>query len=310
MTKKRYEQCILVSAYIPWDENFIFDRGLFVKLLRHICAEGYRFIYLFGSAGEGYALTDSQYEEIVAVFAQEAITLGFRPQIGVISLSEQQIKQRVEVGLRLGVREFQISMPPWHALSDIEVSNFFHDICDNYPEASFINYNLPRTKRLLTVDELTALASEIPNLVGAKFMTNDMYIVYQMAYNGGPLRFWVGEAAFAYACVIGGDVGFLPSSCNLRRTKLFYDACIAGDWGTVSAELPLQHAKFSVLEKSFPYWRIDGAYDKMLTRVEIKDFPLRLLPPYEYCSEVEFELFLSKMREECPSILPERLLND
>ena len=38
-------------------------------------------------------------------------------------------------------------------------------------------------------------------------------------------------------------------------------------------------------------YHIDGAFDKMLYRVSDPTFPLRLLPPYQFASDAEFDAF-------------------
>jgi hypothetical protein len=36
---------------------------------------------------------------------------------------------------------------------------------------------------------------------------------------------------------------------------------------------------------------IDGVYDKLYTKYNLRDFPLRLLPPYQYASDEVFKKF-------------------
>ena len=68
---KRYEKCILATCPVPWDENYDFSEGIFRDQLRLISGNGTKHIYIFGTAGEGYAVTDSQFARITEVFSDE-----------------------------------------------------------------------------------------------------------------------------------------------------------------------------------------------------------------------------------------------
>ena len=50
---------------------------------------------------------------------------------------------------------------------------------------------------------------------------------------------------------------------------------------------------------------IDGAFDKMFARINDREFPLRLLPPYAYVSDEQFRQFAAALRERLPQWLPE-----
>src|SRR5437868_1206654 len=68
---KRYPSCILATCVVPWDEKGNFLEELFRSEVREVLAHGTRHLYLFGTAGEGYAVSDRQFERIVRVFHEE-----------------------------------------------------------------------------------------------------------------------------------------------------------------------------------------------------------------------------------------------
>ena len=51
----RYPQAILVSCEVPWDENEDLMEGLFRREVRRTLQVGFNHLYIFGTAGEGYA---------------------------------------------------------------------------------------------------------------------------------------------------------------------------------------------------------------------------------------------------------------
>ena len=122
---KRYPACILATAVVPWTEDWRFDERLFRREVEMLLASGLQQLYIFGTAGEGYAVTDAQFLEIARVFVDAMRAGGAEPMVGVISLSLPTIVARIEAARELGVRQFQISLPSWGALNDDELVAFF-----------------------------------------------------------------------------------------------------------------------------------------------------------------------------------------
>ena len=90
---KRYPKTIMATACIPWDKEYRFREDIFRREVRHIISGGIRSIYIFGTAGEGYAVDDRMFVEIAKVFADEMKGPNLLPMIGVISLSLVNVKR-------------------------------------------------------------------------------------------------------------------------------------------------------------------------------------------------------------------------
>jgi hypothetical protein len=68
----------------------------------------------------------------------------------------------------------------------------------------------------------------------------------------------------------------------------------------------IQNELFHILKKLIEIvgtGKIDGAYDKMFSKVLDNDFPLRLLPPYQGCDDEKFRQFCDFLKEEYPQWL-------
>ena len=92
---KRYPQSNLAACMLPWTEDFQLDVPAFEEHVQDAIDGGYQSIYLMGTAGEGYALTDARFEQVVEVFAALAVGDGLDPQVGVIGLSMEHVIQRI-----------------------------------------------------------------------------------------------------------------------------------------------------------------------------------------------------------------------
>jgi dihydrodipicolinate synthase/N-acetylneuraminate lyase len=117
---KRYPSAIMSTCCVPWDDRDRFAESIFRRGVR-LALAGTPHLYIFGTAGEGYAVTDRQFDEIVTAFADEMRQGGAEPMVGVIHLSLGTILERIERCRAAGVRRFQISLPSWGALNEREL---------------------------------------------------------------------------------------------------------------------------------------------------------------------------------------------
>lgn len=293
----RYPRGVLVSCEVPWDEREHFLEDLFRKQVRRFLAFGFCHVYIFGTAGEGYAVDSSRFRQIAHVFREETCGDGILPQVGVIGLSTSIIRERIDMALNLGFREFQISLPCWGALNDQEVMRFFKDVCLPYPEARFLHYNLLRTKRLLTASDYRKIVDEIPNLVATKNTSPDITHTASLMRGIPELQHFFGEASFPIGCQYG-ECSLLSSFAPLfpaRTLQVFEDACAGRMEALFRAHKEYMCTVYDVIGPMLREPLIDGAYDKALLRLGGFPMPLRLLSPYAPVSE---EIYL-----ECQRIL-------
>ncbi len=305
----RFPACIMGTAVVPWTDTFTLDDGLFRHEIRTLIANGYTHLYVFGTAGEGYAVDDQQFEQIAKVFADEMRSGHVEPMVGVISLSMETILRRIAFARdTLGVRLFQVSLPSWGALEESEVRMFFDTVLGKFEDCQFLHYNLLRAKRLVTAAEYAAIAADHPNLVATKNSTDSMQRVRELLDTAGALRHFVNERGFLYGSLVG-DCGLLISlaTINLAMGRHYFDAGQNRDVAqlvTLEGELhriaPVFHACVGQGRS-----RIDGAYDKVLWRLHDPRFPLRMLPPYQGATESAADEFLAFLRRDYPHWAPQ-----
>ena len=278
-------------------ERFEFDAEIFRRqvhpLARDLTRDLTRDLYVFGTAGEGYAVTERQFDQITRAFWESAQEVTVNPMVGLISLSLPTIIERIQRCHALGFRLFQLSLPSWGALNDGEVDRFFAETCGRFPDCRFHHYNLMRTKRLLTSVEYRRLAAAHPNFIAVKNSTTDPAVIADLMTMTPRLRFYITEFGYTIARRTH-DVGLLISlaSVNPVRAKAF----VAGDDARREADVADFYAMGATLkELAADRFHLDGAYDKMLFRVSDPTFPLRLLPPYAHATEADFARFFAAL---------------
>lgn len=306
MSEARYPAEIMATAVVPWTADWQLDEPRFRRELALMLADGYRHIYIFGTAGEGYAVSDRQFLQIARVYTEAMRAGGAEPMVGVISLSLPTIVARIEAAHELGVRQFQISLPSWGALDEAEMFAFFEAVLGRFPDCRFLHYNLARAKRLVTPDEYARLAASHPNLVATKNSTDAMTRVRDLLTKAPQLRHFLTETGFVYGSLTG-ECGLLISlaATNTRAARAFFAAGRARDAATLTRlEGELRRIGEALIRFAGDGERIDGAYDKVLWKLHDPEFPLRLLPPYRAANPDAAERLATYLRQHLPHWAP------
>jgi dihydrodipicolinate synthase/N-acetylneuraminate lyase len=280
-TKTRYPRSNLAACMLPWTENFELDVPVFEQHVQEAIDGGYKNIYVMGTAGEGYALTDAQFKQAVGIFARLTVKPGIDPQVGVISLSMGQIIERIAWARDQGVRMFQISLPSWGALDADERLLFFKSVCGRFPDCRFLHYNLPRTKHIVTGPDYRRIADAVPNLVATKNSTSDYARVADLMEHCGDLQHFFLEGGYAFGSILG-ECSLLCSYDALfpKTTWEFFQAGMKQDMATLWRIHILLNEVGGVLFGHCQRSMIDGSFDKTFLWLRNPRFSNRVLPPY------------------------------
>jgi dihydrodipicolinate synthase/N-acetylneuraminate lyase len=294
----------MVSALCPWDADERLDEAMFRREIAHCVAAGFRDIYVFGTAGEGYAVDSARFRRVIEVFGDALAGTGATPMVGVIGLSTANVVERLTVAYELGFREFQISLPAWSPVVDAEVLTYLETVCGSFPDARFMHYNTAKAGRLVTGSLYRELVARIPNLVATKTMTGELAVVAGVVTEAPELMHFLTEQTLAYGSLFG-DVALLGTFGALapRQSWALLEAARGGD-AHRAAHIGSWFARLSdeVFEPLMVDRRVDGAYDKTITRLSpgMGDFPLRMLSPYRTIGEDEFAAAAQTLRERFP----------
>jgi dihydrodipicolinate synthase/N-acetylneuraminate lyase len=287
----RYPQAILVSCEVPWDEREQLLESVFREEIRETLKAGFGHVYIFGTAGEGYAVDLPRFQRVAEIFWEETKGKAVSAMVGAIALSTALSLERIKIAYDLGFRCFQIALPCWGALNDNEVMKFFRDVCGAYPDASFLHYNLPRAKRILNGADYKKLVAAVPNLVGTKNTGGGHGRAEDLMKNSPELQHFFGEDNFPYGCFYG-ECSLLASLAAVApdATKRLFEA---GRKMEVERVFRLRHFFHELLQgllkELLVLDRIDGAYDKIWIRLSgLETMPLRLLSPYEGFTEAQY----------------------
>ena len=305
-TAKRYPQGIMSTVCIPWDDNYKFAEAVFRRGVRH-SLKATPHLYVFGTAGEGYAVTDTQFDQIVKAFASEMQAGKAEAMVGVINLSLGTMLERIRRCRDMGVTHFQISLPNWAALQDSELFLYFEKVCNTFLDCKFVHYNLPRTKRLVTGKEYGKLANAHPNLVGTKNCGDSLSLLQGLIEHSPQLQHFLSEAGYVYGSMFGECSILASFIMNWPKLQALLDAGKRRDIATMTSINREINIVAQTLFEAVPDNRIDGSYDKLFEKMYDPEVTLRLQPPYIGTSDEEFRTFVKLLAERLPEWIPAQI---
>ena len=302
----RYPRTVLGTVCLPWRADGELDEALFRRSIRNLVAAGLPDLYVFGTAGEGYAVSDAMFRHVATIFTETIREAGgARPMIGIVSLSLATMIERIEFCRTLGVDTFQFALPSWAPTSDTEMRRVFAEICDRFGDCRFLHYNLMRAGRLVRPRDYAQLAERHPNLVATKYGGGDPFMISGLMTHAPQLRHFLTEQGYYLGAPLG-DCALLASiaSSNPRRAREYLETGRNGEVARFS-ELyrELCGVLLALLDTAGTSF-IDGAYDKVILKLSEPDFPLALLPPYETASEEVYRRYRDNLAQHYPGWLP------
>ncbi|MCD5399832.1 MAG: dihydrodipicolinate synthase family protein [Dehalococcoidia bacterium] len=299
----RYSQAILVSCEIPWDEDENLMEDVFRKEVQITLQRGFKHLYIFGTAGEGHAVDTARFQRIVEIFREETQGKSVHPMVGVIGLSTANIVERLWFAYDMGFRTFQISLPSWGVLNDIELMVFFKDVCNTFPDADFLHYNLPRSRRILNGQHYRRLIDAVPNLVATKTTSGGFEGASDLMKHSSELQHFFGERNFPHGAMYG-ECSLLASwaPASPHKTRELFDAGRRQELDRLfTLQADFHKMTTDVLGPVRVGEHIDGAYDKMLVRLGgLEEMPLRLLSPYQGFTEEQYQQCKAVLYEQYP----------
>jgi dihydrodipicolinate synthase/N-acetylneuraminate lyase len=313
MVQKRHPQGVLGPCEAPWTESYELDEEVFRRHIQLQLELGIDNIYVMGTSGEGYAVTDNQFRQIVDVFVDSTKHSEATAMISIISLSMGHIIERIKFAHDQGIRMFQITLPSWGTLTNPEVQTFFKTVCGSFPDSKFLHYNLGRTGRILGASDYRSILEEVPNLVATKINHPDMWFMRDLIVNTPELQHFVLETCYANASFYG-ECSLLCSFGGIapKLSRSLFESGRNGDSTTafaIQARMSQMHEGFfrslGGLEdrlKGSEGPHMDGAFDKLFANLAQPEFPIRILPPYQSLNETQADQAREYFHKHCTDI--------
>lgn len=198
---------------------------------------GLKGVFINGSSGEGYMLTEEERMKLAEVWTAAA-PAGFKVIVHVGSCCVKSSRALAEHASRLGVWGIGAMAPPFPRINRVEeLVKYIEEIASGAPELPFYYYHipafngafLPMTKLLEAVD------GRVPNFAGIKYTFESLYEYNQCRlYKDGKYDMLHGQDETILPCLaMGGARGGIGGTTNYNGRELtaIIDAWERGDLG-------------------------------------------------------------------------------
>lgn len=156
------------TVLLPVNADESIDYGRLGDEVARICASGLHGLYTCGTAGEFLSLTETEFDRISALVAQEAgrATLPF--QLGASHSSPQLSLERIRRVRTLAPGAIQVILPDWQKVNNEEAIAFLQRAAEVAEGIPLVLYNPPHAKRVLEPADFAKLRAAVPALAGIK----------------------------------------------------------------------------------------------------------------------------------------------
>lgn len=133
-----------------------------------LIASGPNGIYSCGTAGEFYALTEKEFDDISGLLADKCERSGTPFQLGASDPCPGRSLERLKRSVALRPGAIQVILPDWFPVTNEEATDFLLRMAEAARGIGLILYNPPHAKRNLVPTDWKYLKDRVPELVGLK----------------------------------------------------------------------------------------------------------------------------------------------
>ena len=196
---------------------------------------GLKGVFINGSSGEGYLLTDDERRALAERWVS-VVRPGFKVIVHVGSTCVKASRQLAEHAAAIGAWGIGAMAPPFPKVNRVaELVDYCAEIAAGAPGLPFYFYHIPAFNGayLSMVDFLKAVDGRIPNFAGIKYTYESLYEYNQCRlYGGGKFDMLHGQdETILPSLAMGGAQGGIGGTTNYNGRCLtgILDAWAAGD---------------------------------------------------------------------------------
>ena len=211
--------CGLIDApFTPFDKNGevnLEPLGIYAAMLEK---NGLKGVFINGSSGEGYMLTDEERMQLAEKW-MEVAPAGFKVIVHVGSCCLKSSRKLAEHAASIGAWGIGSMAPPFPKIGRIEeLVKYCETIAGGAPELPFYYYHIPAFNGayLPMIELLKAVDGRIPNFAGIKYTFESLYEYNQCRlYGGGKYDMLHGQDETILPCLaMGGAQGGIGGTTN------------------------------------------------------------------------------------------------
>lgn len=207
---------------------------------------GLKGVFVNGSSGEGYMLTDDERKRIAEAWVKAAPE-GFKVIVHVGSCCVRSSKELARHAAEIGAWGIGAMAPPFPKIGRVEeLVKYIEEIACGAPELPFYYYHIPAFNGafLPMVKLLEAVDGRVPNFAGIKYTFESIYEYNQCRlYANGKFDMLHGQdETILPSLAMGGARGGIGGTTNYNGREL---VAIIDAWKRGDLEAAREHQNFS-----------------------------------------------------------------
>lgn len=207
---------------------------------------GLKGVFINGSSGEGYMLTDDERKRLTEAWVKAAPE-GFKVIVHVGSCCARASRELARHAAEVGAWGIGAMAPPFPKIGRVEeLVKYIEEIASGAPELPFYYYHIPAFNGayLPMLDLLKAVDGRVPNFAGIKYTFESLYEYNQCRmYKDGKYDMLHGQDETILPCLaMGGAQGGIGGTTNYNGREL---TAIIDCWNRGDLEGAREHQNFS-----------------------------------------------------------------
>lgn len=239
-------QGLIDAPFTPMDAQDNINLNPIPAYAAMLKKNGLKGVFINGSSGEGYMLTD---EERMALAEEwvKAAPEGFKVIVHVGSCCARSSRKLAEHAARIGAWGIGAMAPPFPKIGRVEeLVKYIETIAAGAPELPFYYYHIPAFNGayLPMVSLLESVDGRVPNFAGIKYTFESLYEYNQCRlYKDGKFDMLHGQDETILPCLaMGGARGGIGGTTNYNGREL---TAIIEAWDRGDIEAARRHQNFS-----------------------------------------------------------------
>ncbi len=225
---------LIDAPFTPFKENGDINLDPIPQYAAMLKANGLKGVFINGSSGEGYMLTDEERMALAEAWVAAAPE-GFKVIVHVGSCCVRSSRKLAEHAAKIGAWGIGAMAPPFPKIGRVEeLVKYIEEIACGAPELPFYYYHIPAFNGafLPMVKLLEALDGRVPNFAGIKYTFESIYEYNQCRlYKNGKFMLHGQDETILPCLAMGGARGGIGGTTNYNGRELvgIIDAWNAGD---------------------------------------------------------------------------------
>lgn len=237
---------LIDAPFTPFKENGDINLAPIPQYAAMLKANGLKGVFINGSSGEGYMLTDEERMALAEAWVAAA-PADFKVIVHVGSCCVRSSRRLAEHAAKIGAWGIGAMAPPFPKIGRVEeLVKYIEEIACGAPELPFYYYHIPAFNGafLPMVQLLEAVDGRVPNFAGIKYTFESMYEYNQCRlYKDGKYDMLHGQDETILPCLaMGGARGGIGGTTNYNGREL---VGIIEAWKAGDLELARERQNFS-----------------------------------------------------------------